>query len=1366
MKKVLSSLLACLLLLGVVPVGLISLHTPAAAEGEVLKISPIYDTYVHQDYKTKTGIALEPSSDDVMRATEIGAGQETYLQFQLESILGKSDDEIASASLRLVALDSDNAAVPVTMQFFDNNDWDEGITYARKPAGNGTDLGSVTMQANAPAVYEIDLTDALKQWVKDEVQTVSLRLTAEPDTDGTVSIGSTRNSDPAYRPYLKVITGDASDPEPDTIQKAVTEVAVSISNENSEETGNDYTQRTGTLSSGGGHEAFLKFRLQRANIQGAVVSAKVRLKATGTAPFFVYTMQNDSWDGGVTYQNRPQGPETLVYQGSGSSVPVEIDITDAVSDAVEQGLDTICLHIIGNDASVPVTLTAAGQTATPSLSIRVSDDPNVIAVREAAVNLLGANANTDSILTDLTRSYTAENGVRATVDWTVRDTTFAEEKGSYENTNYISNAGEVTRPKWFEGTKTFHAEASIKSGSAVLTREMDLTLPAEAVPSYDTYHFENYIIIGDEKSEAAQEFEIIHGSSPKYTFVNLETYSYRTLKKDGAMVLNLRCEPDTVNYLTIKLRGSDTGDGTLLVSNAMAGTAYGPAQEETPQTEWHVLDRLSTIPQSEDGFVYVTYALPEDYTRGRDFVSLRLYSRGGYSRSDTPVLLEQTAESRGIYAAYLTQQPAFDPTAFDTARTSSATAEEDDRVRKYQLGDASDMEKQRGILRAAVKTAVEDFMSWQVYGAGAYPAAMEGMQTRSTAWASEGNTDAAFWKAAYYHSSNGMVQKGFAPLAYLELFAYAYLDAQSLGFTNAQRAKLLDRIAVGIDFLCRAQGENGGFSSVSNSWIGGPDRKPASGMLQSGYGLRSVGKAIQLIYPDLAANGLMQERIDADADGVTDSSRQTAWASMLLTARDFLANTMAAGRDEAANMATLLQFDRALSAMGSPAALQPAEAKVYIDRGLQAVVSEKGALFDGYQAARGGYGGTSLNDVSALIELAATHYFANDTAQQSQYIQLLQTVYETAGYFYYISNAQDGQPAVYAENISGDAAAQLSDIGQYPFDLYAAVTLKIPAAQRVLSAYLGHGRAESDSAHLAAGEPYYEAYMLDLLHLYHGFDAAVAAASSDDAERPFLMDDTTVDTFAWADAETKQAVIKNSLDHLYVSLITAGNTEDKQIRIHHTTPHSDQHVYLQPEWQGALLTVSYGDYAVIMNTGTDSAALPQPEESGIYKDLISGEYYFFRREGETLDDSVLPKGCLPKDGLQASLAGSESVVLVQLSGTLSQFDWKVSELNGVNISDISISQTPASIETVTIKAVGDTAQYTAGQVTVLCGVYNGEVAVDFVSHTVAVNPAAEDSYTIDLGTHPLNIQPGQQLKIYIWEGLDNAYHLPPKLTLP
>lgn len=144
----------------------------------------------------------------------------------------------------------------------------------------------------------------------------------------------------------------------------------------------------------------------------------------------------------------------------------------------------------------------------------------------------------------------------------IKDSTISDEGASYSGEQWLNSEGEVNHPQWFEGDKLIMAD-----GSYYLIK---------AYPAPDYYYsgsgeFSDTIDIGNTESENGNLFEYVNASEPQVREVDGNTYTYRTLSKNGAMVLNLSCSPDSVNYLTVRLWGGDTGDTMLWVCDPVSG---------------------------------------------------------------------------------------------------------------------------------------------------------------------------------------------------------------------------------------------------------------------------------------------------------------------------------------------------------------------------------------------------------------------------------------------------------------------------------------------------------------------------------------------------------------------------------------------------------------------------------------------------------------------------------------------------------------------------------------------------------------------------------------------------------------------------
>lgn len=171
----------------------------------------------------------------------------------------------------------------------------------------------------------------------------------------------------------------------------------------------------------------------------------------------------------------------------------------------------------------------------------------------------------------------------------IKDSTISDEGASYSGEQWLNSEGEVNHPQWFEGDKLIMAD-----GSYYLIK---------AYPAPDYYYsgsgeFSDTIDIGNTESENGNLFEYVNASEPQVREVDGNTYTYRTLSKNGAMVLNLSCSPDSVNYLTVRLWGGDTGDTMLWVCDPVSGN-MNETDSEQPHRNAGVVDGEADISRRE-----------------------------------------------------------------------------------------------------------------------------------------------------------------------------------------------------------------------------------------------------------------------------------------------------------------------------------------------------------------------------------------------------------------------------------------------------------------------------------------------------------------------------------------------------------------------------------------------------------------------------------------------------------------------------------------------------------------------------------------------------------------------------------------------
>ena len=908
------------------------------------------------------------------------------------------------------------------------------------------------------------------------------------------------------------------------------------------------------------------------------------------------------------------------------------------------------------------------------ISAQSAESDNTAAVAEAAEHFsAGITANGDL------KEYTASNGVKVSLEWSnIYDNTIADENGSYLNTTYLSADGSVTVPQWYEGKKKLKASLTLTAGGETQTVSSSVVIEPQTAPDFsDAYKrglLTDYIDIGNKESEivnGVKRLESVRDNGEETKEIDGITHTYRTLNKNGAMAVTMKCDPDKINYFTVKLWGSDTGDTMLWLCDPVTGymnisNSRQPSRDGVvDRRDWVELNFLNSSPQYDGGFIYSTYMIPEIYTKGREYVSLRIYSTGGNANYSTVKIKDQTMPSRGIYAAYMTQKADFDPSDFEEITGGFVNAEESRTV---------DYGTQKKFAEQYAKNAVKTFKSWQIYGQDNYPSYMEGMVTRGTDWSKKKLTDDN-WKNAYYSK---MMQQNLTPLNMYELFSYAYINADTLGYDSDEKAELLDRTVKGIDFLVRAQGADGGFYSEKN-WIGGPERVKSSSHHLTGFGLRSVAQAMVMISGAAEEKGYFAGMIDSNADGNADMMRKSAWENMAAAARDFLVSLDGAGHAPNQDMADIiaaLRFEKALQILNSPLSWKALDCEDNIEKYLDIAlgfsinkacssywVSPKGLILENFGSIQGGYSGDygieALEEMSQLTEFAEEYY--KDTPEKAEkYINRMKDAYDASDKFMFTANAElGGKPTLYAEGLTGNRNAYYPGSERYILDEYNALEKKNKTALKTFEKFFIHNKLQLDRDVYYASNSHFEDNALAVMKLYLNFDRIVSAIEDENiSEYNYLMEDDNVSLSAWADEMGRNVVIKNGNDKIYLALnwrnplrsINYYNTEtvtneqrglmNNLARVHHTTDKYDKYGYAamktvgwnvqtadKSNWQlfsnhyvDAFMYMNYGDYAVIMNSnnllGNENNVeydIPADELAldGLYKELISGEIYYF-----------------------------------------------------------------------------------------------------------------------------------------------------------
>ncbi len=616
---------ACLMLITMLPPGLLTPDTPNA-DGEVVRLRTSEEAFSDA---TENGGA------------KIGGTNAAYLKFNLDGYADVPLDDIKSATLRLTFLKSSGS---VQNRIFVKAAADTGIPskITSFSAAFGQPLATIYPRTvdDENSLSEIDLTEYIKSILKEKKTEVVFSLTGRMPL--CAALASSEHSDAAFRPVLKIVTGIAQDTDPQTLKKAELKETATVSERLQSASGRDLSTSSNLLIAGGKNEIYLKFDLVADSVLGEVSRAVLSLNKidfSKSGAVRVYCINNNEWTADtISYETRPRGEETPVPSTAVSGAGrVNLDITQAICEARNQGISTLTIRITGEDNN-PLYFSGYGDYSTqPRLYINATDDKDTVCASRAAINALGGN-RAGFVTMNLANSYSAEDGGYSKIRWVEYNLDGFEQTG-----RHISADGTITRPKWFEGNAQIIAEAKISCGDYSTVRDFILTIPAETAPNYTGYKFGNYIDIGESKSEDEQAFEYAYASGIKRRWTGGSIFNYRTIYKNGAMALNFSCLPDSVNYLTLKLWNGDAAGGGFALS------AYD--SDSVPI----LLGEPYEIAAESSGFVYATYALPQEFTSGKSLVTLCLSG----AATDGSV-----NETRGIYSAYLTQSPFFDPIHF------------------------------------------------------------------------------------------------------------------------------------------------------------------------------------------------------------------------------------------------------------------------------------------------------------------------------------------------------------------------------------------------------------------------------------------------------------------------------------------------------------------------------------------------------------------------------------------------------------------------------------------------------------------------------------------------------------------------------
>ena len=511
----------------------------------------------------------------------------------------------------------------------------------------------------------------------------------------------------------------------------------------------------------------------------------------------------------------------------------------------------------------------------------------------------------------------------------------------------------------------------------------------------------DYVVLGDEESEKA------HNADTGKSVVGYgglgDTYR-QIYPGDDKIWVTMKVDPDKMNYITVKLWGSECENKEI--QNLMINDEFGTLQAKYG-TVWPVWDNMYEEPGQRGSYFYATYRLPMAMTHGRTEVRFQVYHGGDANAYSANGMNAATEYSRQLYKLVTHTDPSYKKMADD----------KDGDTKRYDLGaikvSPNGLSPYDYIINE-MNAGIEDIKKSQNYGkewdeavaagrspAGAYGAVLEG--TNSMSHGSWEN-----WKNVHYVKcigSNSENQKG------IRAMAMAYNREWSNYYHEPE---IIDRCVAWLDYQVRSQGSNGGWNNETyKTWIGGPDRMEANGGINAGA--RAVGEVFTEIGDAIIAAGYLDEYIDDDLNPDTpEVKRRDAYANMYVKATDYMFNVVQrkpAVNQELFNVVSGVAFQRALKMIAPSQCISDSDLKqrMYEATGIMRtprqsiLISPKGLSmetighFDGaYDGNYGPHGAAMVADLALitkdpeLIKKAvnashAMNYFADTVVNHKGY---------------------------------------------------------------------------------------------------------------------------------------------------------------------------------------------------------------------------------------------------------------------------------------------------------------------------------------------------------------------------------------------
>ncbi|MDO5396981.1 MAG: copper amine oxidase N-terminal domain-containing protein [bacterium] len=725
-------------------------------------------------------------------------------------------------------------------------------------------------------------------------------------------------------------------------------------------------------------------------------------------------------------------------------------------------------------------------------------------------------------------------------------------------------------------------------------------------------------------------------------------------KTAGFLRFTLKADTAAVNYVTIRLSGSQYDRGNLILLAGDGSTEYFNPRNGREYAE---LDcgQYKDNPPLEGRYYYATYKIPQQLVKSNGTVDLKIVSNGKMDSYGTGDYLDITQPSKYIYSIDISTNPYYVP---EDSFVGSGVPE----PKKVEHADGVSA---YGFLKGEVDAMTDRVLSWQCFGDAwevkktKESAFMDGAVIRNQPVADadmSGTSD----EIARRYTQEAILHQNWSTMSNLMILSNAYCFDFSKYKGNEE---ILERYFRLLDFYVKAQDSEGGWCYHTS----GADKNAWLGADLNGSGERGTGEWWPLM--SLGADAMMQsfvqlddymlnadeetkslyerkleEKIDGALTGTADKTRREYYIDMFARLRDRLANpkrgvgdfyapTNRAGTANQdfgfayyANHIVGLLTDGAQGGLDTDYKREPDD--VYLNM----VRYKYGEMADGEKwfsdmngtgleggASHGGWAGDYGTLLISVTERYAesARYLPEETGKL--FANQAYNAFEAAKYYYYPAVDAKGNRVLSAETFASSRKDGFSVHTSYPIAGYTATKLNSAGALSFLAKYVQDERGytgdirntfETKSPHI------YTALVdsQDILKYYEDVEQLI----KENKIEPLPMEDAHED-FAWFDTDAQSVVFKNKDDKCYVTFNFRRDnwTYNDYTRIHMKNSDCDRLADVRSSHQGDVYTwkdsthltesgnpythtrydgmneVSYGKYIIALNMSKQDAAVGQ-----------------------------------------------------------------------------------------------------------------------------------------------------------------------------